>query len=127
MPKITIIELYNHSEVLLNLIRLFSKANYELLIISTTQNDKELAGINEWEKVDNKILKKEHQSFKEFFKHFNIFLKETDLIIVLTATSHYHLWSNIVKPFNSLLLIHNANTYLNDDYQHIQIIDKKFL
>lgn len=55
MPKITIIELYNHSEVLINLIRLFSKTNYELLIISTTQNDKELAGINEWEKLNNKI------------------------------------------------------------------------
>ncbi|MBK8721524.1 MAG: hypothetical protein IPL95_04415 [Saprospiraceae bacterium] len=126
MPKITIIELYNHSEVLLNLIRLFSETNYELLIISTTQNDKELAGINEWEKVDNKILNKEQQSFKEFFKYFNPILKETDLLIVLTATSHYHLWSNIVKPFNSLLLIHNANTYLNDDFQHIQIIDKNF-
>jgi len=111
--KIGLVELYNHSEVLLTFYRLLQN-DFEVTVFTTQKIKKESEDFFS-KKLNNWISKPEDEIKERFVNiHFSKF-EEQDVLIFITLIDEYRFFSKIKFKAKTILIIHNVNTLLQPE------------
>ncbi|MFK7772105.1 MAG: hypothetical protein AB8F94_08190 [Saprospiraceae bacterium] len=108
--KISLVELYGHSEVLFVLYKLL-KDNYDVSIFTThaiflDAKDYFESDLKGWH------IQRTEESTEQFLKRNSSSINENDLLIFTTLISSFRFFSNIKFKPTTIFIIHNANAFL---------------
>ena len=115
--KVAVIELFGHLEVLRDVCYILQESTQELWIFTTTDIAMDLQPIvshpnQYW------TIRQENQSICDFFQEQEELISTCEIIFLLTATMPFSNYNRLPFLQKSILLIHNAHTFLRS-WRHI--------
>ena len=109
---IAIIELYQHDEVLHHYCDLLSDNDYNIKVFCSKVVYENLIQFKNFNKFDW-FVKEEDQSIPVFLKTHQVTFQSSDMVFITTALSHFKAFYKLSKTAKTLLLVHNAHSFLS--------------
>lgn len=110
--KITLIEVDYHPEVLMNLAHVFSKSDFMVQIFCSNKIFNKIS--DQYKKLYKIHHPQNDESLKAFFSRSVDNLNESDFIFYSTLANNFKFFSELKITSKQILLIHNANIFLNN-------------
>lgn len=106
---VTIIELFNHFEVVERLLSFFEKSAVNLIISQNIVSEIEV----DLPQVNQLFIKPFDINLGKFLSSLSNVINRSDLVIICTIEKYFKHFSSFDWPPNTILLIHNGNFWLN--------------